>query len=107
MKKLFLSLLLVCAGMAFSGCELFDTDVDEDDDYVFLNKSTYNITVIPTAQSGWSTFSFGPGETYRLDNVDDLYYVFEPRFRVEVADSDDGRIVFINYSDRTESGSTQ
>ena len=106
MKKILLSLLLVCVGFVFTGCELFDTTVDDNKNYEFVNKSTYNVTIIPTAQDGWDGFSIAPGETRKLNDIEDLYFVFEPRFRVEIGENKDGRIVFINSNENNVSGDT-
>ncbi len=89
-----------------SGCEPFTSDNDEGK-VTFINKSSHTVTVIPKAQpNGWNGFSFGPGETVRFNNAYDVFFVYEPRFRVNVGENSSGRILFIDASDLTVEAET-
>lgn len=94
MKKWLLLAALALPLFVSTGCEPFET---EDDEGVteFFNKSNLRVIVIPESQ-GWSGFALKPGERKKVYDVYDLYFSFEPRFRVKVGDNDGGRVVFVN-----------
>lgn len=95
MKKWLAVLAMLMPLGLITGCEPFPSD-DDEGKVEFVNKSTYNITVIPQAQSGWRGFSFAPGERKKFSDTYDVYFTYEPHTRVEVGDNKNGRIVFIN-----------
>jgi hypothetical protein len=102
MKKLSGLLVLMLGSLLLAGCEdIFTENKDDDNDVTFLNRSTYNVTVSPTAQAGWSSFRLAPGERKKLSDIRDVYFVYEPRYRVDVGENDGGRIVFINLNENT------
>jgi hypothetical protein len=103
MKRWMIALAALLTGWIMIGCEPFDTPT-EDTDYKFINKSTETVHVAPTAQSGWHSFTLSPGEEKILRNIQDMFFVFEPRFRVEVGKNQNGRIVFINLKEGTVPG---
>ena len=104
MKHLLKWAVVLMVAVVFTGCEnVFEASSDEDKDVTFVNKSTYTVTVIPQAQSGWAGFSIPPGERVKLNDPDDVYFTYEPRYRVTVGDDTDGRILFINLKEGTVS----
>lgn len=102
MKRLLAILAIVCPVIFLSGCEPFDTD--EEDPIEFVNKSRFNVTVIPQARSGWSGFVLAPGERRKLFDTYDVFFTYEPRFRVEIGKNDGGRVLFINAAGAVEAG---
>lgn len=84
-----------------SGCEPFTSD-DDEGKVKFINRSSHRINVSPNSLGkGWSGFSFAPGETVSFNDAYDVYFTFEPRFRVKVAENTDGRIIFIDAINET------
>lgn len=94
MKKwlLMAAMLLPLVGMI--GCEPFETD-DDEGVTEFVNKSALRVVVIPESR-GWSGFALNPGERKKVFDVYDIYFSYEPRFRVAVGKNDAGRVVFVN-----------
>lgn len=82
-----------------AGCEMPWTSNSDPDEVTFENKSTYAVTVTPQS-TGWGGFVLPPGETRKI-NQPDLYFTYEPRFRVTVGDDTGGRILFINLDEET------
>jgi|GEM_PF-574043 hypothetical protein len=102
MKKLFAMVAIICPVLFLAGCEPFDSD--DEDAVEFVNKSRYRVTVIPQARSGWSGFSLAPGEHRKLNDTYDVFFTYEPRFRVEIGKNEDGRVLFINAAGAIEAG---
>lgn len=105
MKKWWLLAALLAPAFLMTGCEFPGTEDDDDDDEVtFENKSTYDVTVTPQS-SGWRGFSFAPGEEVKVEAAD-VFFTYEPRFRVTVGDESGGRILFINLKENTVQADT-
>ena len=100
MNKFLLSVFLLLGVFVFTGCEdYFGSKVD--DDVVFINKSSYTVQVTPSANSGWAGFRIAPGENHKIRNPRDIFFTFEPKFRVEVGENENGRVLFINLKEDT------
>lgn len=99
MKK-FVAMLAVVLPLALVvGCEPFP-DSDEDEGKVeFVNKSSYRVSITPESR-GWSGFSLAPDERKTINDLYDVYFSYEPRFRVKVGKNDAGRVVFVNGGER-------
>ena len=103
MKK-WLALMSVILPLGLlTGCEPWPENED-DIEIKFINKSDYNVSVTPQARSGWNGFTLAPGERKVLKDVYDVFFTWEPRYRVEVGNNEEGRVVFINTAGATEAG---
>jgi hypothetical protein len=102
MKKLLALMAVMLPLLMVTGCEPFDSD--EEDPVEFVNKSKFVVTVIPQARSGWTGFKLAPGEHKKLYDTYDVFFTYEPRFRVEIGKNTDGRVLFINAAEAIEAG---
>ena len=82
MKMWVKMLVVVLPLLAVMGCEPWFAE-DDDPEYTFVNKSSYVVTVIPQS-SGWSGFRLEKGETRKLYDKREVFFTYEPKFRVEV-----------------------
>jgi hypothetical protein len=97
--------IVLCLGVLISaGCE-DPFSSEEDEDVTFVNKSSYTVTVIPQAYSDWSGFKLPPGGVQKLNEPSDVFFTYEPRFRVTIGENEDGRVLFINLKEGTEDAS--
>lgn len=96
MKKLFVRLLLMLPLLAMTGCDPFPSENEDEGKAEFVNKSKYRVTVSPEARSGWSGFALAPGERRTLYDVYDVFFTYEPVFRVKVGRNENNKIVFVN-----------
>ena len=103
MKK-WLALIALAVPLAFvAGCEPWPEN-DDDVEIEFINRSDETVTVIPEARSGWSGFKLAPEQRKKLYDVYDVFFSYEPRYRVEVGKNDGGRVVFVNSGTAIETG---
>ena len=100
--KMWIKVLLVIMPLFMVvGCEPFFTE-DDEPEYSFINKSDFRVYVIPQANSGWDGFSLAPGERRKIYDVIDVFFTYQPEFRVTVGVNEGDRIVFINNAGATE-----
>lgn len=97
MKNLARFVAMIALLAAAVGCEdVFSNSQKER--VVFVNKSSYTVHVIPQAHSNWSGFSLDPGEKLKLNQPSDVFFTYEPRYRVDVGQNENGRVLFINHN---------
>ena len=100
MKK-WLSVLVLLPLLMVMGCEPWFA-ADDDPVYSFINKSDYKVYVTPEANSGWNGFSLEPGERVKVSDAIDIFFTYEPVFRVTVGVNEGERIVFVNNAGATQ-----
>ena len=96
MKKLFALLALMLPLLAVTGCDPFPSENEDEGKVEFVNRSKYRVLVSPEARSGWSGFALESGERRTLYDVYDVFFTYEPVFRVKVGRNEGNRIVFVN-----------
>lgn len=101
MKKLLRVLLVLVAMGPLAGCELFSTD--DDKTVTFVNNSTTTVNVRPAGYSKyWGAFSFQPGERVTVSAEEEVFFAYEPRWRVEVGANEKALVTFIDITPNTE-----
>ncbi len=61
----------------------------------FVNNSSYTVGIAPNGQD-WSPAMISPGSSVEVKWSGTIQYVYVPSDKVRVADSEPGRIVFVN-----------
>lgn len=104
MKSVLRWLALGLAVVGTLGCDDLFTE-EQNDDVKFVNKSSYTVTVFPQANSDWAGFKLAPGEVHKLNSPSDVFFTYEPIYRVTIGDNENNRVLFINLKDGTEDAS--
>ncbi len=94
MKMWIKMLVVVLPLLAVMGCEPWFAQKD-DPAYTFINKSSYTVTVIPKS-SGWNGFRIAPGEQKKVYDQEDVFFSYEPVFRVAVGVNESTRVIFVD-----------
>ena len=87
---------MVVAGM-LPGCEWSGTDPE----VVFVNQSSYTVSVRPNGQEFWLPFELLAGREKVIGTDKKVFFLYEPMSKVEVGSNEKGRIVFINIDEDT------
>jgi hypothetical protein len=68
------------------GCDVLDLMLFEEGRFVFINNSSYDLTIEPNGQMGWVKFLL-PSDRRRTVRIEDeqIYFVYSPAPPVEVA----------------------
>lgn len=96
MRKIAIILLLAMIA-TLSGCEWSGTDPE----VVFVNQSSYTVSVRPNGQEFWMPFEMAPGQEKSIGTDRQVFFFYEPMSKVEVGYNEKARIVFIDIDDNT------